>query len=1161
MSELILIPGETKGQSHAGTIPTGVALSIRLLGGFAVVLDGNGLVSSAWSRHDARRLLTMLALHADHSVRRTDICAALWPELDKSRARMRLSNAVYALRNVLEPDRGKRDADDRFIHADNDCIELRSQEKIQIDVESFETYLDTAMCNPGAAETRDLLEQAVSLYQGPLCGSQAVEEWYRSDRALLEQRQLDALRRLANLYVAQSQLTQAVHTWEALIRLARADESAHRELIKTYLDLGRPNDALQQYKQCRDILASERGAAPEDETVALHATLRAALQQQTMQQQFDNSNVAAPSGTGPHISTASAHVESPSLSSNESTSLTSRAATTTIALPSGKSSEAAQADNLIGRHTEIAALRKLLDTSGTALITITGLGGVGKTSLAMHIARLLKAGHNKAIHFVDLSSLDQASWLPQTIAKTLSLNDVTDSASLIQQLILLVAETEQPLLLILDNFEHLLEATSLVEQMLLYCPAVKLLVTSRLALQLPGERVFSLEPLRVGASFSEVDTAQYQMDVIADIPAVALFIKRARDANNHFRFDSTNAQVILALCQQLDGLPLAIELAAARSRLFEPAELLARIGRSLSVLHQPERFHNKRHASLECVLNWSHDLLAPQEKALLASLCVFAGGFTLEVLEETFAEKPWPVADLLETLLDHQLVVPIQTSPDHPKRWSLLMTVENLMSAKAEYTDIRRDAQHAHAKYFAAKARQWDHVVNDVDSETCVKQTLCEHLNLLEAYRFLLAYNQNEAIELGSKLTRLFHDLGLVENISEWLKLAEQHLDHVKHWTATTERIAVSIAICYLNSHQDTEGALTTLRKIPNIETAQLNPSVSCAAALMLIGVNASHSEQPRALEQSLQAALRCGNDKLIRINIANLAECHMNAGNYQQAKERFEVFLTVPDSDQKYFAMFNLAELLVLKGQYRDARQLADFILRSTESATSNTLVRVGLYGARILILLADLVEARRVFNARTRHPITKARTRLSKLCQLVQCELEWTSGHFVDARKTVTELLATHDAGSIFEPSAFDRAAFVRLAASVELGEFDAAADFAKQLIEDPRVRAHWMLPKLVEELSKLAMHANAGDLGAALFVLALAFREKFGLAVWKCDEARYAQLRARISDHLDDAELQTITPEQVSESLVLAEFIGTLKEPLAHVLNFRRRCFALV
>jgi predicted ATPase/DNA-binding SARP family transcriptional activator len=1157
MSELISIPGETKDQSHAGITRTGVALSIRLLGGFAVVLDGNGLVSSAWGRHDARRLLIMLALHADHSVRRTDICAALWPELDKSRARMRLSNAVYALRNVLEPDRGKRDADDRFIHADNDCIELRSEEKIQIDVESFETYLDTVLCNPGAAETRDLLEQAVSLYQGPLCGSQAVEEWYRSDRALLEQRQLDALRRLANLYVVQSQLTQAAHTWEALIRLAHADESAHRELIKTYLDLGRPNDALQQYKQCRDILASERGAAPEDETVALLAKIHAALEQAATRQQLDNISIATPFGIGvqtdAQTSDMSMRAEPLAFASNESIRLPRNAAEMTTELPPERPSEVLQANNLIGRHEEIAALQKLLGSSGSALITITGLGGVGKTSLALHIARLLNTAHDKVIHFVDLSSLNQALWLPQTIAKALGISGVTNAASLVRQMVLLTAETEHPLLLILDNFEHLLEARPLVEQMLLYCPAVKLLVTSRLALQLPGERVFVLEPLSVGASSSEVDAAQYQADVIADIPAVAFFIKRARDANHHFRFDSANAQVILALCRQLDGLPLAIELAAARSRLFAPAELLERISRSLGVLHQPERSHNTRHASLEGVLNWSHDLLAPQEKALLASLCVFAGGFTLETLEEAFAAQAWPVADLLETLLDHQLVVPMQTSPDHPKRWTLLMTVENLMSAKAEYTDIRRDAQHAHAKYFAAKARQWDHVLSDIDSETCVKQTLREHLNLLEAYRFLLAYNHNEAIELGSHITRLLLDLGLVENISEWLKLAEQHLDHVKHWTATTERISVSIAHCYLNN-QDIEGVLTTLRKIPNIETAQLNPSVSFAAALLLIGTNAPHSEQPRALEQSLQAALRCGNDKLIRINMYNLAECHMNAGNYQQAQERFEVFLTVPDSDHKYFAMFNLAELLVLKGQYHDARQLANFILRSTESATSNNFVRVGLYGTRILMLLADLVEARRVFNARGRHPITKARTRLSKLYQLVQCELEWTSGHFVDARKTATELLATNDAGTIFEPSAFDRAAFVRLAASVELGEFGAAADFAKQLIEDPRVRAHWMVPKLVEELSKLAMHANAGDLGAALFVLALAFREKFGLVVWKCDEARYAQLRARISDHLDDAELQTITPEQVSESLVLAEFIGTLKEPLAHALNFR-------
>ncbi|HZU77899.1 MAG TPA: AAA family ATPase, partial [Dehalococcoidia bacterium] len=343
---------------------------------------------------------------------------------------------------------------------------------------------------------------------------------------------------------------------------------------------------------------------------------------------------------------------------------------------------------LIGRERELAELAELL--AGNRLLTLTGAGGTGKTRLAIEVACAALPGFPDGVFFVDLAPLRDPGQVASAVAQALGVRETPGGPLAVAVLQWL---GQRRVLLLLDNCEHLLPAAAWIEGLLAACPDVTLLVTSRAPLRLPGEQVYAVSPLALPAA--AVATAAEA----AQSPAVALFVARARAADAAFRVSDENLAAIVGLCRRLDGLPLALELAAARVRLLPPAAMLARLERGQPLPAGGARTLAARQATLRATIAWSHDLLAPAEQALFRRLAVFAGGWTLEAAEAVCDAGSGETVELLAGLLDQNLVQRA-TGDEAEPRYTMLETIRAFALEQLEASGELRALLSRHAAYF-----------------------------------------------------------------------------------------------------------------------------------------------------------------------------------------------------------------------------------------------------------------------------------------------------------------------------------------------------------------------------------------------------------------------------------------------------------------------------
>src|SRR5690606_27967686 len=348
----------------------------------------------------------------------------------------------------------------------------------------------------------------------------------------------------------------------------------------------------------------------------------------------------------------------------------------------------AQVTSFVGREQEIAEVLERI--ARHRLVTLVGPGGVGKTRLALQVAGRLVERFADGVFFVDLAPLSNPERIPETIAAVLDLHetpgrpiDETLRASL----------RDRQLLLLLDNFEHLIEAAPLVTDLLATAPGLRFLVTSRAVLHLYGEHVYEVPPLSLPAL--DPSTAG-----VPDSEAVRLFVQRARAAGAELELTGEALQQIAAICIRLDGLPLAIELAAARTRLFSPEKLLEKLAASFDTLRGGPRDRHERHQTLRATIDWSYNLLDTEEQRLFARLSVFMGGRTIEAVEEVCApDLRLDVVDGLESLLDKSLLRQVE-GPEREPHFRMLETIYEYASEKLDELGETEMVRRRHAEYF-----------------------------------------------------------------------------------------------------------------------------------------------------------------------------------------------------------------------------------------------------------------------------------------------------------------------------------------------------------------------------------------------------------------------------------------------------------------------------
>jgi predicted ATPase/DNA-binding NarL/FixJ family response regulator/Tfp pilus assembly protein PilF len=424
----------------------------------------------------------------------------------------------------------------------------------------------------------------------------------------------------------------------------------------------------------------------------------------------------------------------------------------------------AQPGALIGRSADIALTLERLNEPHVRLLTLVGAAGAGKTRLAVEVASRLFDTFPDGIYFVDLAPLAEPGLLAAAIARVVQIREQRDRPLL--ELLQDYLDTRH-LLLVLDNFEHLLSAGPQLAELLQACPSIKLLVTSRSALRLRWEAVMHVPPLAVPDLHSLP-----RVEALAEVPAVALFVHCAQRVDADFTLNQANARAVAEVCVRLDGLPLAIELAAARARVLPPQALLNRLGERLDLLTTPSHDQPARQRTLRVAIDASYELLSAAEQALFRRLGVFVGGFSLPAVAEVCDPRASLGLDALaaiEWLVDQSLLRQERRAHEQDEpRFGMLETIREYALERLAQSGERASTRRQHAAYYLGGADVALAQITSAQQSTWLRSLDADHDNLLAA----LAWCEEEREP----------DLGLrASGLLAWFWIVRGHVAEGRH--------------------------------------------------------------------------------------------------------------------------------------------------------------------------------------------------------------------------------------------------------------------------------------------------------------------------------------------------------------------------------------------
>ena len=426
--------------------------------------------------------------------------------------------------------------------------------------------------------------------------------------------------------------------------------------------------------------------------------------------------------------------------------------------------------SLIGREKETAEVRNYLLRADVRLVTLLGPPGIGKTRLSLEAARAALSDFPDGLFFVALAPLDSPNLIAVTVAQAMGYVGA-GHVSTVEQLKEGIGNKQ--LLMVLDNCEHLIEdVASLASSLLSVCPRLKILATSRESLRVPGEWQYPVLALDVPALDSPAEDSSVDLDAVLNFPALTLFAERARAVRPNFELDAENIKAIYAICKQLDGLPLAIELVAARMRLITPRALSERLQDEFLLSADGMRGVPTRQKSLNNAIDWSHRLLSEAEQKLFSYLSVFSGGFTLEAAETIFSQAftETTVSALIASLFDKSLLQRFFDSSAEA-RYAMLGTIQEFARQRLRETGQETEIRNWHLAYFLDFAGQAEQALRGPDQPKWLNRLNSMHDNLRVALDWAIGTRQTEtALQLARRLWWFWSKRSEFNEGRQWLE-------------------------------------------------------------------------------------------------------------------------------------------------------------------------------------------------------------------------------------------------------------------------------------------------------------------------------------------------------------------------------------------------------
>ncbi len=665
-------------------------LSIGVLGSLQVSLADAPI--TALESVKVRALLAYLAVEVDHPHRRETLIGLLWPDFPEESARHNLRQALFNLRSIL----GDKKASPPYLLSTRDAIYFNQESDYSLDLAQFNTFFlnceeHLPRCKEDCSIRAARLEEIVKLYRGEfleqlfLEDSTEFEEWVLAQRENMHQRALEAHSYLTNYYKLHGDFQSARRHASRQLELDPWREEAHRQMMQMLALDGERSAAMAQYETCKQILAKELDVEPSAETRELYEQIR--------------------------LGTLSQKANPP----------TSISAAPVCNLP-------VQLTPFIGREQELADIKQYIADPECRLITLIGPGGIGKTRLSLQAARkdLNEFTHGAA--FVPLAAVSSIEAVIQAIANAVNFTFYGPSNPKVQ---LFNHLQEKQMLLILDNMEHLLadgihqaNITGFLIEFLVQAPMVKLMVTSREALNLQVELPYEIR----GLAYPEME----QTEGIEEYAAVALFRQRARRARPAFVLNAENMNGVVRICHLVEGMPLALELAAAWVRILSPAEIAKEIESSLDFLSVTSRDMVERHQSMRVVFDHSWEMLSADEQRVLSQLSIFRGGFQRRAAEQVTGAS----LSILSALIIRSLLRRTATG-----RYELHELVRQYASSKlASIPREQENMQERHSNFYLAFLQEREPMLRNSHQKDALVELTAEMNNIWAAWEWSVAY-------------------------------------------------------------------------------------------------------------------------------------------------------------------------------------------------------------------------------------------------------------------------------------------------------------------------------------------------------------------------------------------------------------------------------------